>query len=141
MNDNYLMHYGVLGMKWGVRRYQNADGSLKPAGKKHFGIMPDKPYEIKRPSNKLGDDSLSKAITTGVKIAKDVKAAKSAKQSKRQERASNAADKAKRFSSYAAEEAKNILLANRLTKKDGPKLLNHKKVNMMSWQKSIADYR
>ena len=31
--DNYLKHYGVLGMKWGVRRYQNKDGSLTPKGK------------------------------------------------------------------------------------------------------------
>lgn len=30
----YLMHHGVKGMKWGVRRYQNADGSLTPAGKR-----------------------------------------------------------------------------------------------------------
>ena len=29
-----LMHYGVLGMKWGVRRYRNADGTLTPVGKK-----------------------------------------------------------------------------------------------------------
>jgi hypothetical protein len=32
--NNELKHYGVLGMKWGVRRYQNKDGSLTPAGKK-----------------------------------------------------------------------------------------------------------
>ena len=32
---NYLAHYGVLGMKWGVRRYQNKDGTLTAAGKKH----------------------------------------------------------------------------------------------------------
>lgn len=31
-----LTHYGVKGMKWGVRRYQNKDGSLTPAGKKRL---------------------------------------------------------------------------------------------------------
>ena len=34
---NYeLYHYGILGMHWGIRRYQNPDGSLTPAGKKRY---------------------------------------------------------------------------------------------------------
>lgn len=32
--ETYLMHYGVKGMKWGVRRYQNYDGTLTELGKK-----------------------------------------------------------------------------------------------------------
>lgn len=32
-----LYHYGVKGMKWGVRRYQYADGSLTPQGKRRYG--------------------------------------------------------------------------------------------------------
>lgn len=38
MDNTYLMHYGVMGMKWGVRRYQNADGTLTALGKSHYGV-------------------------------------------------------------------------------------------------------
>ena len=32
--SNYIQHHGIKGQKWGVRRYQNPDGSLTVAGKK-----------------------------------------------------------------------------------------------------------
>lgn len=34
--DNYIEHHGILGQKWGVRRFQNPDGSLTEAGKKRY---------------------------------------------------------------------------------------------------------
>lgn len=36
MDNKELMHHGTKGMRWGVRRYQNKDGSLTAAGKKRY---------------------------------------------------------------------------------------------------------
>lgn len=33
-----LYHHGIIGQRWGVRRYQNSDGSLTPAGKKRYNV-------------------------------------------------------------------------------------------------------
>ena len=38
MTYGYLMHHGVKGMRWGVRNYQNADGSLTAEGRARYGI-------------------------------------------------------------------------------------------------------
>lgn len=36
MENSCLLHYGIKGQKWGIRRFQRKDGSLTPAGKKRY---------------------------------------------------------------------------------------------------------
>lgn len=37
-SGSYICHHGVKGQKWGVRRYQNKDGSLTEAGKIRYNV-------------------------------------------------------------------------------------------------------
>ena len=36
-SSDYLMHFGIKGQKWGIRRYQNPDGTLTAAGRERYG--------------------------------------------------------------------------------------------------------
>lgn len=36
--DVFIRHHGVKGQKWGIRRFQNEDGSLTEAGRKRYGV-------------------------------------------------------------------------------------------------------
>jgi len=56
ISEDELYHHGIKGQKWGVRRYQNKDGSLTPAGKKRSkaDIRRDKMNKLKD-NDKLTD--------------------------------------------------------------------------------------
>lgn len=48
-----LYHHGIKGQKWGVRRFQNKDGSLTPAGEKRYGDGGQTPKQQTKKSNSI----------------------------------------------------------------------------------------
>ena len=56
--DNELYHYGVLGMRWGVRRYQKRDGTLTNSGKKRYDKEMNK---LKAEEKKIKNQKRTKA--------------------------------------------------------------------------------
>ena len=65
MYSPFLAHYGIKGMKWGVRRYQNKDGSLTSEGRVRYGNLPG--------PNSVANNILKKAMMKEPKITADVK--------------------------------------------------------------------
>ena len=69
-NDDVLIHYGVKGMKWGNRRYQNSDGSLTKAGKKRYSNNNEhNSTQIKTTHDTRSDDTKSHAQLKNKNIA------------------------------------------------------------------------
>ena len=74
MNERELVHYGVKGMKWGILRYQNADGTLTAAGrirdrmnrkrnlKRAEKVLKGSPKTVKRRLSQISDEELQKAV-------------------------------------------------------------------------------
>lgn len=63
MENNTLQHHGILGQKWGIRRYQNKDGSLTAAGKNRFKSKTANAGPNNREDhNKAHDKSKSKSV-------------------------------------------------------------------------------
>ena len=82
MNDE-LYHHGIKGQKWGIRRYQNEDGSLTDAGKKRYGPSGQQYLEAKaarREANREYDKAYNKAYSKNYQAYSFNKAKRDAKQ-------------------------------------------------------------
>lgn len=64
-DSNYLEHHGILGMKWGIRRYQNKDGTLTEAGKQRYQKLRDNVE-----AEKKYRDSAGKTTSANARVAR-----------------------------------------------------------------------
>ena len=64
---NELYHYGIKGQKWGVRRFQNKDGTLTPAGKKRLADTIVNTYSKHR-----NNPDYVESFKAGIKTSKEV---------------------------------------------------------------------
>lgn len=73
MTNLYLSHHGIKGMKWGIRRYQNYDGSYTQKGLQRYRKSESDYYSAKeryRKSKSLGDSQGKKLAKADMKKAK-----------------------------------------------------------------------
>lgn len=148
-DSDELMHYGVMGMKWGIRRYQNADGSLTAAGKKRYGSVGESYTKMKQAKAKYKSDAkqYSKAYNKATSTAswfqgREVRKAQTADLIKTAEQAEASRLKYKQSKSNYKETLKkeNSQIAKRKAAEKAAKKISNKKISQMKSQTNRGKY-
>lgn len=115
-----LMHHGIRGMKWGVRRYQNKDGSLTSAGRRR---QRNNPFFIKKSKAKKQKESNNKKQTKNVTKKKSIKDMTNDELRERTNRMNLEKDYINALKSYSAVKKKNSSVGKRFIQSLGKDVL------------------
>lgn len=133
--NDYLAHHGILGQKWGVRRYQNYDGSLTALGRKHRGLS-------EKSSASSASSDLKKAVKTIQKTRKKYKAehAKDREVSRKKAAEDKAAKEARdheKLKQHIRRHPKDIYKhRDELTREEAKEL-----IDQIEWDRKMADIK
>lgn len=131
--SDYLYHHGILGQKWGVRRWQNADGSYNAAGKQRYGQGKVVPTYFRAGMNSTLGQKIAVSLNKGYR--KDKKEIKEAyKEKKAQLKEKGQKDKIKELKS----DLKKTKLEAKVTTAQVLYPWQSKKLNEITQQKSVG---
>lgn len=94
--NDYLAHYGVKGQKWGVRRYQNADGSLTNAGMKKQAKMEKYRSKLVKKADRKATSNRNSA-KRAINIVQDLKKNGTKSDAYREWKSSTDAERARKY--------------------------------------------